>query len=242
MGISASAIDEDPLYHERIEKNKILEKIQKLLDLGSSPNKHEAELATAKANQLLLRYNLSLDNLKETDDLYMQVVAEAKKANTYIQELQSLMGFFNVYTITTRRNKTTYLEISGDKVNVEIAKYVADFFTGEHSRLWKIAKKEHGFKGLREKNNFIVGLFRGYCSKLSQTRKESFNEEENKTLTIYNKKNSEKAKKLLYKNVRTVRYGGGFSPKASDVGYDTGKKLNISPGIKYNNGDIKQLK
>lgn len=242
LGISAAAVDEDPLYYEKVEKNNILEKIKKLLDLGSSPNEHEAELATAKANQLLMKYNLSLDNLPETDEIYMHIVAQAPKANTFIQELQSLMTHFNVYAITTRRNRVTFLEIAGDRVNVEIATYVADFFTREHIRLWNIAKKEHGLKGLRDKNSFIWGLVRGFCSKINKAKKESLQEEDIKTLTVYNKRVAEQAKKFLYKNARTVRYNQSGSATAADAGHDAGSKMNISPGIKYNSGETKLLK
>ena len=43
----------------QVDKKAILAQIQKLLALGTSPNENEAKLATAKANALLLKYNLS---------------------------------------------------------------------------------------------------------------------------------------------------------------------------------------
>ena len=42
-----------------LHSEKILGKVKKLLSLAASANAHEAELATVKANELLLRYNLS---------------------------------------------------------------------------------------------------------------------------------------------------------------------------------------
>src|SRR5579884_2145941 len=41
----------------------IIEKIQKLLALSTSSNEHEAALALAKAQNMLLQYNLSLEEV-----------------------------------------------------------------------------------------------------------------------------------------------------------------------------------
>jgi len=44
---------------------KILEKIQKLLSLATSDNEHEAKAAMDKANALLVKHNLSMQEAKE---------------------------------------------------------------------------------------------------------------------------------------------------------------------------------
>lgn len=49
------------------ELSKIIEKIRKLLALSKSSNQAEAAAALNKANELLLQYNLSMDQIKTTD-------------------------------------------------------------------------------------------------------------------------------------------------------------------------------
>ena len=44
--------------------NKVVERIKKLLSLASSPNEHEAKMAAEKANELLLRFNLTASEVE----------------------------------------------------------------------------------------------------------------------------------------------------------------------------------
>lgn len=58
------------------EIEKVMEKIEKLLRLSESPNEAEAAAATAKARQLLVEYNLSLE----------EVTARGEKVNREVTE------------------------------------------------------------------------------------------------------------------------------------------------------------
>ena len=53
---------------EGAEAGRVLQRVRKLLALAGSANVHEAEAAMAKANTLLLRYNLELADGDEDDD------------------------------------------------------------------------------------------------------------------------------------------------------------------------------
>lgn len=48
-------------------KKDIIDRIQKLLALATSPNEHEAAQAAAKAQALLMQYNLSLEDVKSAE-------------------------------------------------------------------------------------------------------------------------------------------------------------------------------
>ena len=66
------------------EEEKVLDKIKKLMALGSSSNRHESDTATLKANELLVKHNLekaSLTSLTESDEeaYYIGIAAKAKK-------------------------------------------------------------------------------------------------------------------------------------------------------------------
>ena len=45
---------------------RLISKVQKLLELASSSNQHEADLATIKANQMIIQHNLDLLNNKKS--------------------------------------------------------------------------------------------------------------------------------------------------------------------------------
>lgn len=45
------------------DRDKMLEKLRKLFALGNSPNQHEAELAMAKANELMREHQISADQI-----------------------------------------------------------------------------------------------------------------------------------------------------------------------------------
>lgn len=49
------------------DKEQVLKRIQALLRLGESANEHEAALAASKAQELMLQYNLGIEDLKDDD-------------------------------------------------------------------------------------------------------------------------------------------------------------------------------
>lgn len=51
-----------------MQSEKIIERIRKLFALGASSNQHEAELAMAKANELMQEHQISVVQLDDTDD------------------------------------------------------------------------------------------------------------------------------------------------------------------------------
>lgn len=51
-----------------MERESIQELIKKLFNLAASPNEHEASLAMAKAQELLLKHNISMSEIKTNDN------------------------------------------------------------------------------------------------------------------------------------------------------------------------------
>jgi hypothetical protein len=54
---------------------EILDKIKKLLRLGQSPNRHEAELAVQRAFELAARHQIDIENISLDDDV-RKIVSE----------------------------------------------------------------------------------------------------------------------------------------------------------------------
>ncbi len=63
---------------ESVDYEKIMQRIDKLLSLSNSPNVHEAERASAKAQELLAKYNLELDSNKLDNEIFEIQVSSGK--------------------------------------------------------------------------------------------------------------------------------------------------------------------
>jgi len=71
--------NKEKVMSESFNKDQVIARIKKLLALASSSNKAEAELAAKRANELLLKYNLSM---KEVDREKTEVIRKAIKSGS----------------------------------------------------------------------------------------------------------------------------------------------------------------
>ena len=151
------------------EFEKILKKIEKLLNLAKSANQHEASLATAKANELLMKYNLEFykkDEDNQEEEVFVKNIYEASRTNVQMNSLYEIISNFYVQPVLNRTSKKVYLEVIGSKINVELADYMAKFFVAEFERLYK----DSGLKGTSAKNSFIRGIAEGFNKKINEQR------------------------------------------------------------------------
>lgn len=221
--------------------DKIVEKVKKLMRLGSSSNEHEAELATLKANELLMKYNIA--HVTESDKVYFDQVLKIGQRNAKSRTIVSILESFGVMVVHSPQGKLNragqwvrrnyVLEASGSKASVEIAGYVADFLDKELERLYKKASKEHNFKGLRAKNAFFSGIRSGYLFKFRAQKQKIEESNDTKALTAADDRIKKLAEELIYENrLSSMRgsneAGHGF---AEDAGFDAGQKLSINKGV-----------
>ncbi len=167
-------IEQLNLVHIGTESKKnidLLEKVKKLLALSSSDNSFESELATIKANKILLEHNLEL--IKNTDDdtyvCVKRVLSHSKKNAKHLAIYEILKTFY-VSPVFNHGQGLFYLEIIGTSANVEIAEYVCAFLDLELDRLWEIEKKKSNLKGIVAKNSFFRGLTKGYIQKINNEK------------------------------------------------------------------------
>ena len=159
------------------EFDKILRRIQKLLSLAGSNNPHEAESATLKANELLLKYNIqALEgeghfwNSSE-QEVFVKCVATAKRHNTLLSSLSQILNHFCVQCISQYGHKQVSLQVVGSRLNVELADYVAKYLLYEFEHLWKKTKRENPhLKGITQKNSYLRGLAAGFIERLEKQK------------------------------------------------------------------------
>ncbi len=211
-----------------IVSEKILDRVKKLLTLAQSSNLHEAELATLKANEILLRHNLSsIPNEQET--IYLERFMHQKRKDAKMEAIVEIIKHFIVRPVISYGQETCCLEVSGSLTNVKLASYVIHFLLREMDLLWMEAKNSHKLEGLRAKNSFFYGLAKGFQLKI-EASKNQFEVSDKKSLVLVEKDLIKKTQ-MIYRRLSSATSHSQIDSKAKDVGIERGKNLNIRPGV-----------
>lgn len=210
-----------------LESERIIKKIKALLSLAQSDNKHEAELATLKANQLLLKYNLKSLSGEQSFELFVDTVYTAKRRNAKMSTIYEILKHFLVKPVFIHGHKQTSLEVSGSRENIELAQYITNFLDRELEILWKEATH---LKGQRAKNSFFAGIAKGYDEKYVQLTTK-FCAKEQKSLISLNQ-NLEHNVARVYKRLSSTSSTANTDRNAFSNGKEKGKNLTINTAIK----------
>ncbi len=212
-----------------LESEKILIRVQKLLKLAESSNAHEAELATIKANELLIKHSLSHVQTQREETIYLDRLLFYPKNNSKLVAIYEILTHFLVRPVISHGHKLCCLEICGPKTNVVLARYVAEFLDHQLDFLWEEARKEHQLSGLRAKNSFMLGIATGFHEKMKRTENE-LTPDDKKALVIV-KNQLELNLELVYKRLSSTRSSHQMDQKARSAGVEKGKKLTINKGV-----------
>lgn len=211
--------------------NPILNKIQKLLALSQSSNEHEAELAMIRSQQLLLKYNLDIKDISSVnEDCYvLKRIMKMKRENAKMRATAKILETFLVSTVISKSSDSTYLEIVGTEVNVEIADYVASVLEHELEKLWYHVQLTTSLRGQTAKNSFFLGIAKGYCNKI-QALKKGYDISASHALISLEKQLMD-AQTMVYPRLKTVTRKNSYCASSSMLGEQAGKNLNINPAI-----------
>ncbi len=117
-----------------MSKEKIIEKIQKLLALSNSSNEHEAKLAMENANKMLMKYNLSMKDVRDVQsDILEHVVERSGRISKWkIVLLQSIaeLNFCEVIYMHRTNQPKDLLLVGKDHniiVSIEVYRYLVQF-------------------------------------------------------------------------------------------------------------------
>ena len=119
------------------------------------------------------------------------------------------------------------IEATGQKENIELAKYIADFLDYEFERLWNLKKD---LKGLKAKNSFFSGLALGYERKLEESQSSLEVNEQRSLIRIYN--DLDEIQRKIHKRVSKTTHSRGCDSNALASGVKAGKSLTVNPAIK----------
>ncbi len=220
-----------------LESERVIEKVKKLLKLAESSNAHEAELATLKANQLLLRHHLDFHfAADESEELFMDRILIRPRKDAKILAIYEILKHFIVRPVLSFGKGTCALEVTGSYTNVKLAQYIAGFLDHELDHLWKSAQKETKLSGLRAKNSFFSGVARGFDEKMKQ-QKTQFSTDEQKALVII-EKDLENKIGMIYRRLSTSGSAQTLDSAASAYGVQKGRELTVRGAVESKSGGL----
>ncbi len=176
--VGANSAATTPAHGSRdSEVDRALDKVRKLLALAASPNQHEAEVAMAAANTLLLKYNLALTGGTGQQYGYRRVGPTQAAVGLDRKLIASILSQFFfveciwISTFNAKRGRAErQLELNGTPASLDMAAYVHDFLTHAAEGLWqqKSALAAPGYRQARRE--FIAGVLMGFSEKLRAER------------------------------------------------------------------------
>lgn len=224
-------------YVANLENERTLSKVKKLLQLASSANENEAQLATIKANQLLLRHNLKESNLNQHEEsFYVKRVLYSKKRNSKMSAIYDILTTFYVNPVLRYAVDGVYLEVCATKLNIELSDYVVAFLDSTLDNLWEQSKTQKSLKGLKAKNSFFHGLAKGYESKINSVHS-NLDPSQKMALTLFRANSSNKIKQI-YKSLSSTSSNSSIDQNAYISGKKAGISLTINKGIKSNSNKL----
>lgn len=222
-----------------IPSERVIEKVKKLMALAESKNRHESELAMAKANQLLLQHNLQrlsqeeLEEVRREESLtYVEDILKSKRLTAKMLAITDILETFYVNPIINRGNtKVVTIQIIGDKTNVELAAYVGAFLDRELERLWEENRKKwKQVSGVRGKKWFMMGVAQGYKEKIEQQIRPLVKTKGKEVMKI--REDLDERTRQMYPRLGTHRTSMDNPDAFSNaLGNEAGKNLSIHPGI-----------
>lgn len=228
-------------------KNDILDKIKKLLALANSSNEHEAKVASARAQELLVKYNLTMQDVDNVSHKYTEEMVETgrKRAATEWKYIQSLLReFFFIEIVHTKKPiytgdiaqdmfgpqgyKFCYV-MFGQPHNIEVAKYVRDFLTHAFKNSFKAYRKEHNAPA-GSRQSYYYGLYQGLHEQLTQARQ---GVEQETGLVVVPDADLEKHINDVLSGALTKSQSRATlnDKQAAMAGYEQGKEMRIAKGL-----------
>ena len=209
-------------------QGKVLEKIKKLFSLATSDNPHEAELATTKAKNLLIKHQLEYRD-EDSQQFYMIRTLEGKRVQSKHYAISTILGEFNLLPVFNQGKGKFWLEITGSKDEIEVGEYLAFYLDTHLEDIWKKNQKKHGLKGQRAKNSFMSGVAKGYLQKLRSTNDSKLSN--SKDLLAFSMTLKVRSK-MVYGKTSMTSSSAQINTESLHRGTLAGKNLTVNPGLK----------
>ncbi|MBU0992943.1 MAG: SprT-like domain-containing protein [Proteobacteria bacterium] len=221
------------------EQDKTMSRVRKLFALAKSQNRHEAETAMAKAQELIEKYNIDL--VKSNPERSFESIFIGKPSLRHFREdyhLASLLcdyyfveGLWANAYVLEKGKMGRVLEISGTETNLAIAIYVYEFITRYIHSEWEKYNSASSL-GRYRKTDFAVGLIEGFRKKLDLGQRKEAPKASSTDLVKIEDPRLRNYMIYRYPRVRSFRRTlSNVDPDVLKDGEAAGKKMVISKGI-----------
>lgn len=231
---------------EEVDK-KIIARIHKLLALATSDNENEAANAAAKAQTMLMEYNISEEQLNEFSDKehekVIEVYTEGKNAQNRVawqNILANTVGKANLCRILTSGNGQIWI---GKKTNIEVAQYIYENLVRDLTRICDLAwvlfnahqsgvPKYYRVHGKTWKNNFYHGANQSIRERLNANLiqlKEA--QPAINALVVNNDVEIKEYMNIKYPHLTTTHYSLNRNNSGFEAGKSAGRQVSFRSGI-----------
>lgn len=156
---------------------RVHRRVEKLLALAGSDNRHEAEAAMAEARRLLLVHNLDAPPSTYT---WRHLGKPTGRVAPWWRQLAALLAeHFFVETLWVQvfdvasDDWRTVLEVCGTPGNVDMAAWVHDWLIDTAERHWRRERGGLGKGGAADRARFFGGVVRGFQERLAEGARKS---------------------------------------------------------------------
>ena len=223
------------------------EKIQKLLNLATSDNEHEAALALAKATELMNKWNLDKGSVLGTNIEKVERELPFYKWTSENQVLVTLLtrlcdGFCLYVNGNKKANKFAKILISGRPRDLENFGYLYDFINTKlwsESQKYKLKIRKSGQdKNTTELKSFRIGFLKKIEEKLIASKHEFFTV--NKALVSIDSETKRKeAEEFLMnsrENIKTVTSTIRIADRHLEAGKEIAESVDLNVAINGGKG------
>ena len=248
------------MAHSMDSRETLLETIQSLQEMARrSTNEHEAAAAAGQVTRLLMKHDLTLEEVnahQTTSDPLVEEEKEFRGANgqptsrtpTWKNSLMFAVAraclcaaFYTSGDYTTRRKKASYT-ILGRKTHVDVAIYLYTYLERTLEELGEERFQQPDVNGLRWRNSWYLGAVEAVSVRLKEERK-AFEEASDTCRALVQNKMQE-AKAWMHQHHKLSR-SSGSGPEIDSGAYSDGNaaghSLQIRQGMNYSPAGYKLL-
>jgi hypothetical protein len=224
-GRAAGVPSAEPAGPAESGQPRILARVAKLLALAGSANQHEAELAMAEAQRLMLAHNLEAAAAHAYRFRHLgRATGRVSEAERTLANILSDHFFVEVIWVPVWRaregKRGSVLEVCGSPVNLEMASYVYDFLARTAERLWSEYRRARRISN-RDRRTFLAGVMIGFKDKLEAQQARDKNE----GLVWVGDGDLARWFKRRHPHIRWTRYSGSGGSEAHSHGRAAGREL-----------------
>ncbi len=228
------------------ENEVILSRIQKLLRLSTSSNPNEAAVAAGKAQELLLKYNLSMTQVEgykveNAEPISEEIQYFGKNLINWKASLANVVARNNLCRVFTTGNALCWV---GKETNMQVARYLSDTLIADLERLaeayWQgilylrtlnlVTGENATIHGRAYKNSFYAGAVEVIRERLAASKRQLQNADINMNAMIIVEDDA-LAQYLKRFNLHATQRSGPTTNSGYAAGREAGASVSFRTGV-----------